>query len=230
MGQKHSSEPQMLETVCQVLAKASSSSSYHTEVGGDRELVNLLSREGAELAIKALVEQRRSTRLQWRACQALWHITHLTVGAQEAEAAGAVEAGPTAMLGLPTEKAMQIAACATLENIIKHRRHRTQAPDGGFFRGALGAVIAAMHNFPAEMALQRHACCFLWQFATEDPGEVASRAGLKRLVEHAASLGIKDACKLSECVNWRTAAEVHVSRGGGRQRWGQWSTGLLAAF
>merc|ERR1712085_74766 len=227
MGQRHPEEPPLVETVCHVLAKAASSSAYSLDAGGDRDLVSTLANGGAYFAVKALVEHPQNARLQWKACQALWHITDLAVAAREVEAKGAVEALVASMLRFPIEKALQLAACAALANIIKHRE---KAPAGGFLREAMHSVAAAMQNFSKEVALQRHACYFLWQFAIEDPDLLSTKPGLKHVVEHAASLGIRDARNLVECVKWRTPAEVAVSAGGGRKRWGQWATGRHVAW
>jgi len=136
------------------------------------------------------------------------------------------EALTSTMLRLPREKALQSAACGALARIA---RHREKASPCDFLREAVGTVSAAMATFPHEVTLQEHSCDFLWRLAAEEPSLLATRPGLRALVERAAGLGVRDARHLLECVQWRTEAEAQVCRGAGRRRWGQWATGRRVA-
>merc|ERR1712060_274067 len=122
----------------------------------------------------------------------------------------------------PVEKGLQEAALGALANIAKHREKISL---GFHFRETIDVAKSAMSNHPCEQGIQSYACIMLWNLATEDPSLLATHTGLKNLMEHAACQGVKEARWLLECVQWRSFAEAHITRGGGRKRWGQWATG-----
>lgn len=214
------------ETVCQVLARAASTP-LHLDMGrANAGRIGLVSGEGLEVVMAAMRHHCSAARLQWRACQVLWHITDTAASARSAEAAGAVEAIASAMLRFPGEKSLQRAATAALVNIAKHRE---KVPLGHHLRETISVAASALKNFQNDTGIQSNACTLLWHLATEEPLALASHPGLRRLVEHASSTGVKEARWLLECVRWRSPTEEHVDRGGSRQRWGQWAAGRHAA-
>merc|ERR1711871_909952 len=82
-------------------------------------LVALAASEGLVVLLSAMRANPSALRLQWRACQALWHITDGATGARAAQALDTAELLSSAMMRFPYEKALQLAACAALANIAK---------------------------------------------------------------------------------------------------------------
>mmetsp|Transcript_110762 Transcript_110762/g.313377 ORF Transcript_110762/g.313377 Transcript_110762/m.313377 type:complete len:394 (+) Transcript_110762:114-1295(+) len=214
LARHHPDDRRAQETTCQVIAKTPSVPQH-------------LEAERAQVVVDAMRGHAASGRLQWRASQALMHITGSVAAARTAEAAGAVDALTAGALRHPGEKALQEAALAALANIAKHREK--VFPLGFDLCQTVDAAKSAMGNYPVESGIQCNACMLLWNLAMENPGLLATHPGLRNLVEHAAGMGVREARWLLECVQWRTAAEVDATRGGGRRRWGQWATGRLVA-
>lgn len=213
LAQHHPDDVRAQETACQVIANTASVP-QHLEV------------PRAKVVVAAMYNHKTSRRLQWRASQALLHITGNAVSARVAQAVGAVTVLVSAGLQFPVDKALQEATLAALANIAKYREKVTL---GFGLRETIDVAKSAMSNHPREPGIQAYACMLLWNLATEEPGLLATHSGLKNLVEHAACQGVKEAPWLLECVQWRSVAEVHIARGGGRKRWGQWATGRQVA-
>lgn len=226
LAQRHPDDIRAQEAACRALSAAALTPQHLDTSTGNAALTALLASDGLTVILAAMRLHCTEERLQFRACEVLWRATDTATTARVAEATGAVHAVATAMVRFPREKSVQIAACGVLLNIAKHRE-KTPLPSS--LRETIPCAATAMSNFVLDLDVQRAASAYLWQLATEEPAAIATRAGLKTLVEHAATTGIKEARWLLESICWQSSSEEHSSRGGGRRRWGQWATGRHAA-
>lgn len=226
LAREHPEDLRAQETACRFLQGAASVP-LHLDTGVfNSTRIDLVSGDGLVVVIAAMKLHRGVARLQRRACEALWRITDTAASARVAEGAGVVEVLLLAMQDFPDEKALQWAGCAALANIARHREKLSLGPG---WHGTIGMAASALANHPSDVGVQGHACALLWHLATEDPVALSKHPGLRHLVQHAATVvGVKQACWLLECVRFRSEAEDHVTRGAGRQRWGQWAAGRRA--
>jgi len=222
-AKKHVDDCKAQVTLCRIMAKAASAPKhmnasylYHARIG-------VVLREGVASVVEAMCTHGLSKQIQLQGCQAIWQITESSKGATAAENAGSVEVVCSAMLRFPQEKPLQLAACAALANISKQPRRLVS------FEETRDAVANAMSNFPRDMNIQGHACTIIWQLARDDPGVISRQLGLHTLLRNAMDMGIKESRLLLTCLQWQSPSSDHTSRGGGRQRWGQWATGRLGA-
>jgi len=223
LARRHPDDLRAQDTACQVIAKAASLPLHLDATMANASRIELISKDGVEVVLAAMRDHQPCARLQWRACEALWRITETAGSARMAEEAGAVEAIASAMHRFPRDLTLIRAASGALANIA---RHCEAARGPMLLRDVVGLVAAAMQKHPRDADIQVHACAVLWQLAMDAPTSLATRPGLRCLVEHAAtSAGAREARCLLERVQWRSEAEAHVTRGAGRQRWGQWAAG-----
>jgi len=221
LAKQHPDDVKAQITACMAIVRAAL---HHGPAKAARLAV--AKKDGLEAAVAAMHLHRSSELLQQRGCDALWRISDTVEGARAAEVQGATEVVMAAMIRFRGSEHMQLAGCGFLAN---HCRHQDQGAPGPLLLNAVEVVATAMGNYPRNADLQRYGSAFLWQLATESPAAVAGHPGMQYVVEHAASRGAKEAKMLLECIQWRSTPEHHASRGGSRQRWGQWAAGRNAA-
>mmetsp|Transcript_53266 Transcript_53266/g.105889 ORF Transcript_53266/g.105889 Transcript_53266/m.105889 type:complete len:441 (-) Transcript_53266:117-1439(-) len=226
LAQRHPDDVRAQEAACRALSAAALTPQHLDASTCNAALTALLASEALPVVMAAMRLHCTEARLQFRACEVLWRATDSATTARIAEATGAVHAVATAMARFPREKSVQIAACGVLLNIAKHRE---KTPLQSSLVATIPGAASAMSNFVLDLDVQGAASAYLWQLAAEEPAAIATRAGLKTLVEHAATTGVKEARWLLETICWQSSSKEHASRGGGRRRWGQWATGRHAA-
>lgn len=222
LAQRHPDDLRAQETACRSLTKAAAMPVHLDCSKANSTRMTLASTDGLDTVLASMRMHGDSDQLLGSACHTLWHITEGRPAARSAEAAGAVEQLTIAMRTFPKDEALQWAACAALANIAKHREKDTVSSG---LKHSVAVVASALSNHPKCLEVQGRACALLWQLATECPGLLAEHIGLRRLVEHASGMGIREAGHLLECVRWQSPAEGHATTGGGRRRWGQWAVG-----
>lgn len=217
MAQWHPGDARAQETACKVISRVALQPLHLDQGYANSARIRLASGEGLAVVLAAMRDHSARASLQCCACEALSHVTQTAAAARAAETMGAVKALEAAMKRFPSDAVLQWSACWALANIA---RHREKGPLGDL-REVVGAVAMAMAQHPNKCGVQGQACALLWQLATEESALIATRPGMKGLVEHAKQAGTKEAAWLLECIQWRSEEAAQLTHAhDGRRRWG----------